>query len=87
MFQSLTTARARRDPQADADVRATTRAPDKVDLGVGVYRDDRGNTPVMRAVKAAEARLLPRRRPRAYTRPRRRSGLPRRDAGLLLGET
>ncbi|PRY63920.1 aromatic amino acid aminotransferase [Vreelandella songnenensis] len=32
--------------------------PQKVDLGVGVYRDSNGNTPVMRAVKEAEARLL-----------------------------
>ncbi|WP_447556166.1 amino acid aminotransferase [Vreelandella sp. EE22] len=32
--------------------------PQKVDLGVGVYRDSKGNTPVMRAVKEAEARLL-----------------------------
>ncbi|SEM93988.1 aromatic amino acid transaminase [Halomonas caseinilytica] len=32
--------------------------PQKVDLGVGVYRDAQGNTPVMRAVKDAEALLL-----------------------------
>lgn len=32
--------------------------PQKVDLGVGVYRDDHGNTPIMRAVKEAEALLL-----------------------------
>ncbi|MCB8890344.1 aromatic amino acid transaminase [Vreelandella malpeensis] len=32
--------------------------PQKVDLGVGVYRDAQGNTPVMRAVKEAEFRLL-----------------------------
>ncbi len=31
---------------------------DKIDLGVGVYKDADGKTPVMRAVKAAEARLL-----------------------------
>ena len=31
---------------------------DKLDLGVGVYKDAAGNTPVMRAVKAAEAKLL-----------------------------
>ncbi len=31
---------------------------EKVDLGVGVYKDASGNTPVMRAVKEAEARLL-----------------------------
>ncbi|WP_251976590.1 amino acid aminotransferase [Salinicola avicenniae] len=32
--------------------------PQKVDLGVGVYRDPAGNTPIMRAVKQAEAHLL-----------------------------
>ncbi|MBR0797071.1 aspartate/tyrosine/aromatic aminotransferase [Bradyrhizobium jicamae] len=37
--------------------RADTRA-NKVDLGVGVYRDRDGNTPVMRAVRKAEERLL-----------------------------
>ena len=31
---------------------------DKIDVGVGVYRDATGATPVMRAVKAAEGRLL-----------------------------
>lgn len=31
---------------------------DKVDLGVGVYKDADGRTPVLRAVKHAEARLL-----------------------------
>jgi aspartate aminotransferase len=30
----------------------------KVDLGVGVYKDASGNTPVMRAVKAAERQLV-----------------------------
>lgn len=32
--------------------------PNKVDLGVGVYRDAHGDTPVMRAVKLAEEQLL-----------------------------
>ena len=31
---------------------------DKLDLGIGVYRDERGGTPVMAAVKAAEKILL-----------------------------
>ena len=31
--------------------------PDKIDLGVGVYKDSSGNTPVMRAVKSAEQKL------------------------------
>ncbi|GAA0728723.1 amino acid aminotransferase [Sphingomonas japonica] len=30
----------------------------KLDLGVGVYKDEHGKTPVMRAIKAAETRLL-----------------------------
>ncbi|MEM6739309.1 MAG: amino acid aminotransferase [Pseudomonadota bacterium] len=31
--------------------------PEKVDLGVGVYRTDQGTTPIMRAVREAETRL------------------------------
>ena len=31
--------------------------PVKIDLGVGVYKDATGNTPVMRAIKAAEHQL------------------------------
>ena len=30
----------------------------KIDLGVGVYQDDRGRTPVMDAVKRAESKLM-----------------------------
>jgi aspartate/tyrosine/aromatic aminotransferase len=37
----------------NADPRAV-----KMDLGVGVYRDDQGRTPVMAAVKTAEQRIL-----------------------------
>ena len=36
---------------------ADTRS-DKIDLGVGVYRDPEGKTPVLRAVKQAEQRVL-----------------------------
>lgn len=32
--------------------------PTRIDVGVGVYRNEGGATPVLRAVKAAEARLL-----------------------------
>jgi len=37
---------------ANADKR-----PEKIDVGVGVYRDSIGRTPILRAVKAAEKRL------------------------------
>lgn len=39
---------------------------DKLDLGVGVYKDANGRTPVMRAVKAAEKRLLDTQDSKAY---------------------
>ncbi|MBS1300991.1 amino acid aminotransferase [Loktanella sp. SALINAS62] len=39
----------------------------KVDLGVGVYKDASGNTPVMRAVKEAERRLVAEQTTKAYT--------------------
>ncbi len=43
--------------------------PGKVDLGVGVYRDETGRTPIFRAVKAAEKRLLETQDSKAYVGP------------------
>ena len=43
--------------------------PEKLDLGVGVYRDLDGETPVLSAVKAAEARLLEGQSTKAYLGP------------------
>jgi aromatic-amino-acid transaminase len=59
------------EPQGDAlhAVMARCRAdprPDKMDLGVGVYRDDSGASPIMRAVKEAEAALLQAEDTKAY---------------------
>ena len=39
---------------------------DKVDLGIGVYKDAAGATPIMRAVKRAEERLLAEQRSKIY---------------------
>ena len=39
---------------------------DKVDLGVGVYKDAQGKTPIMRAVKAAERRLWEEQQSKSY---------------------
>jgi len=39
----------------------------KIDLGVGVYKDAQGVTPVMRAVKAAEQRIWETQETKAYT--------------------
>ncbi len=40
--------------------------PNKVDLGVGVYRDIHGNTPIMRAVKSAEQILVDTEQTKSY---------------------
>lgn len=46
---------------SDADSR-----PDKIDVGVGVYRDSSGGTPILRAVKKAERLLWERQETKAY---------------------
>ena len=40
--------------------------PRKVNLGVGVYKDDQGNTPVLECVKAAETILLEQEKSKSY---------------------
>ncbi|MCQ0971378.1 aspartate/tyrosine/aromatic aminotransferase [Paracoccus sp. TK19116] len=58
----------------------------KIDLGVGVYKDPQGVTPVMRAVKAAEKRIWEEQTTKAYTglagTPEYRAAM----AGLVLGD-
>ncbi|TCD04076.1 aspartate/tyrosine/aromatic aminotransferase [Erythrobacteraceae bacterium CFH 75059] len=48
---------------------AADERPGKIDLGVGVYRDESGATPVFRAVKEAEERLLRRQDSKSYLGP------------------
>ncbi len=43
--------------------------PDKIDLGVGVYRTGQGDTPVFGAIKAAEQRLLDTQTSKSYLGP------------------
>lgn len=43
--------------------------PDKIDLGVGVYRTEDGATPVFAAIKAAEQRLLDEQDSKSYLGP------------------
>jgi aspartate/tyrosine/aromatic aminotransferase len=40
--------------------------PAKINLGVGVYKDEQGNTPVLQSVKRAEERLLAREQSKNY---------------------
>lgn len=43
--------------------------PDKIDLGIGVFRDEAGNVPVMRAVRRAEQQLFDQNQPKSYLSP------------------
>jgi len=58
----------------------------KVDLGVGVYKNAEGVTPIMRAVKAAEARLLETQTTKVYTTMTGEPEFAETMAGLILGE-
>lgn len=60
--------------------------PHKIDLGVGVYKDETGATPVMRAVKEAETRLLASQRSKSYVGPAGAPGYNEEIAQLLLGK-
>jgi aromatic-amino-acid transaminase len=65
--------------------RDDTRA-DKIDLGVGVYKDANGLTPVMRAVKAAEKRLWETETTKTYTGLAGEPAYNAAMARLILGE-
>jgi aspartate aminotransferase len=68
------TAAFRRDP-----------SPDKVDLGVGVYRDEFGNTPVPAAVREAERALLAEQGTKVYVGPAGNLEFNERIVDLALG--
>lgn len=59
--------------------------PHKVDLGVGVYRDASGNTPIMSAVQVAGRRLLEQETSKSYIGPAGSPGFNQAITGLLLG--
>ncbi|WP_347270635.1 amino acid aminotransferase [Rhizorhabdus histidinilytica] len=58
----------------------------KIDLGVGVYKDEAGHTPVFAAVKAAEAKLLAEQPTKAYVGPEGDIGFFEGLAPILFGD-
>lgn len=60
-------------------------APHKVDLGVGVYKDEAGKTPVPRAVKRAEQELIAAQTSKTYLSPVGNPGFNALVAELTLG--
>lgn len=59
--------------------------PDKIDLGVGVYKDEAGHTAVLQAVKEAETRLLQSEETKAYIGPAGAPGFNAAMQELVLG--
>ena len=57
MFESLSKLPADKIFALVAEFKADSR-PDKVDLGVGVYKDENGKTPILGSVKKAEAAII-----------------------------
>jgi aspartate aminotransferase len=60
--------------------------PRKVDLGVGVYRNDLGETPILGAVRRAEQAVLSRQATKSYVAPAGNASFNQAMAKLLLGE-
>ena len=60
-------------------------SPDKIDLGVGVYRDERGDTPVPAALREAERLVLAEQRTKTYVGPAGNVEFNQRIVELALG--
>ena len=86
MFQSLTPLPP--DPILGLSVafKADTN-PNKIDLGIGVYKDAQGNTPVMSAVKKAEDIILNSQTTKTYVGPVGAAEYNETVARMVLGET
>ena len=59
--------------------------PRKVDLGIGIYRDDQGNTPVLRAVREAETALVAAQTTKAYVGPTGNAGFNQGLERMVFG--
>jgi aspartate aminotransferase len=60
--------------------------PRKVDLGVGVYRNDKGETPVLDAVRRAESAVLSRQTSKTYVAPAGNAGFNQSMEKLVFGD-
>lgn len=59
--------------------------PKKVDLGVGVYRDDQGDTPILKAVRQAEQAVLARQTTKSYVAAAGNPGFNQAMERLVFG--
>jgi len=59
--------------------------PHKIDLGVGVYKDENGNTPILKAVSMAQSVLQESERSKVYITPQGHQGYIDSMLALMLG--
>ena len=85
MFQSLQALPP--DPILGLTAKFKTDAnPNKIDLGMGVYKDGVGNTPIMKAVKQAEKIILQSQDSKTYVGPNGAADYNETIAKLILGQ-
>jgi aspartate aminotransferase len=85
MFEQLQPIKADAILSLSVEFRADTN-PNKVDLGVGVYKTEEGHTPVLAAVKQAEAFLLQNQASKTYLAPTGNAGFNDRMLSLVFGD-
>ena len=61
--------------------------PNKIDLGVGVYKDEQGNTPILSSVAKAQKMLLETETSKTYITPQGNQGFIDGMLSLLLGKS
>ncbi|MEM1397011.1 MAG: aromatic amino acid transaminase, partial [Pseudomonadota bacterium] len=59
--------------------------PEKIDLGVGVYKDTHGNTPILKAIASAHSRIADLEDTKAYLGPKGWPGFSQQAIDLILG--
>ena len=75
------------DPIESMFVRlAADRSPERMDLGIGVFRDDSGEVPVFKAVRDAELRIVKRDESKSYINPLGNQDYCRTIERLVLGQ-
>lgn len=79
MFESLSALPADPILRLVAEYQADNN-PNKIDLGIGIYKDENGDTPVMTAVKKAEQRILETQNSKKYVGP---TGSPSYNAAVV----
>ena len=86
MFETLTKAPGDKILALMGEYAADPR-PTKIDLGVGVYKDEQGTTPIMSSVKKAEARILAQGKTKTYLGIAGNKGFGAAVLDLVLGDT